>query len=73
MYYMFYCLKYTLLNSDIYLGTEIQGGIAAINIINSGKTIGQGNGIISQVGNYSGTELSLKFNYSPGIRIGYKF
>lgn len=61
------------LNSDIYLGTEIQGGIAAINIINSGKTIGQGNGIISQVGNYSGTELSLKFNYSPGIRIGYKF
>ena len=61
------------LNSDFYIGTEIQAGFYALNIRNSGKSVSVGNSLVSQVGLYSGNELSLRFNYSPGIRIGYKF
>ncbi len=61
------------LNSDFYIGTEIQGGFYALNIRNSGKSVSVGNGVVSQVGFYSGNEMSLRFSYSPGIRIGYKF
>ncbi len=61
------------LNSDFYIGTEIQAGFSALNIRNSGKSVSVGNSLISQIGFYSGNEMSLGFSYSPGIRIGYKF
>ncbi|MCL9980817.1 MAG: hypothetical protein NBV77_05160 [Bacteroidia bacterium] len=61
------------LNSDFYIGTEIQAGFSALNIRNSGQSVSVGNSLISQTGFYSGNEMSLGFSYSPGIRIGYKF
>lgn len=61
------------LNSDFYVGTEIQAGFSALNIRNSGKSVSLGNGVISQTGFYNGNEMHLGFNYSPGVRIGYKF